>query len=47
MTAATLSAFLGAFLGVRLLGKTTIETVRVFVGVMLFVLSLAIGSGLV
>ncbi len=47
VTAATLSAFLGAFLGVRLLGKTTIETVRVFVGVMLFVLSLAIGSGLV
>lgn len=47
VAAATLSAFLGAFLGVRLLGKTTIETVRVLVGVMLFVLSLAIGSGLV
>jgi len=47
VVAATLSAFLGAFLGVRLLGKTTIETVRLFVGVMLLALSLAIGAGLV
>lgn len=45
--AATLCAFLGAFLGVRLLGKTTITFVRILVGVMLLLLSLAIGAGLV
>ncbi|MBT1695392.1 TSUP family transporter [Fulvivirgaceae bacterium PWU4] len=45
--AATLSAFVGAFAGSRLLKKITLETVQVVVTVMLIILSIAIGLGLV
>ncbi len=43
--AATLSAFVGAFLGSRLLKKVTFEMVQVTVTVMLVILSIAIGLG--
>ena len=44
--AATLSAFTGAFLGVRLLGRITLEAVRRLVGVLLVLLAVALGAGL-
>lgn len=42
---ATLSAFLGAFLGSRVLRKVTIATVRVLVGCMLLGLAAALCLG--
>lgn len=45
--AATLSAFIGAYLGNRLLKKVTLKTVQVIVTVMLFTLSIALGLGIV
>jgi len=45
--AATFSAFIGAYLGNRLLKKVTIKTVQVIVTVMLFILSIALGLGIV
>ena len=45
--AATLSAFIGAYLGNRLLKKVTLKTVQIIVTVMLFILSIALGSGIV
>jgi uncharacterized membrane protein YfcA len=47
IVAATLAAFLGAWIGVRLLGKVTLGFVRRFVGVMLLVLALGMGLGLI
>jgi uncharacterized membrane protein YfcA len=45
--AATLAAFAGAVIGVRLLGKVTLEGVRRTVGVLLILLAVGLGSGLV
>jgi uncharacterized membrane protein YfcA len=47
MIAATLSAFAGAFVGVRVLGKMTLPTLRRVVGALLIVVALALGAGLV
>lgn len=47
VVAATLSAFIGAFMGSRLLKKVTLEIVQVAVSIMLILLSVAIGLGLV
>jgi uncharacterized protein len=44
---ATFSAFVGAFVGSRLLQKVTLESVQVIVTVMLIILSIALGLGLV
>jgi uncharacterized membrane protein YfcA len=46
LVAATLCAFLGAFLGNRLLEKVTMKAVERTVAVMLFVIALGLGSGL-
>lgn len=43
----TLAAFVGAFVGVRILGKTRIESLRTLVGVTMIVLGLALAAGLV
>ena len=45
--AATLCAFAGAFIGVRLLGKMTLAGVRRIVGTLLVLLGLAMALGLV
>jgi uncharacterized membrane protein YfcA len=45
--AATLSAFIGAYFGNRLLKKVTLKTVQIIVTVMLFILSIALGLGIV
>jgi len=45
--AGSLAAFLGAFIGSRLLKKVTMQGIQVTVGTMLLLLSLALGSGLV
>ncbi|MBA4057086.1 MAG: hypothetical protein C0490_20405 [Marivirga sp.] len=45
--AATLSAFTGAYIGNRLLKKVTLKTVQLIVTVMLFILSIALGLGVV
>ena len=45
--AGSLAAFLGAFIGSRLLKKITMRAIQIMVGVMLFVLSIALGTGLV
>ncbi len=45
--AATLTAFLGSFIGSRLIRKITMSTIRVIVGILLFILAIALGVGLV
>jgi uncharacterized membrane protein YfcA len=45
--AGSLAAFLGAFLGSRLLGKITMRSIQILVGIMLLLLSFALGFGLV
>jgi uncharacterized protein len=47
VTAATLSAFAGAYFGNKLLKKVTMETIQIIVTILLVILSLAIGLGLV
>jgi uncharacterized membrane protein YfcA len=47
VTAATLSAIAGAFLGNKLLKKITLGTVKVVVAVMLIGVSVALGAGLI
>jgi len=47
VAAATLSAVFGAFVGVRLMHKVTLAGVRRLVGVLLVLLSLALGLGIV
>ena len=43
----TLAAFLGSYLGARMIGKTTMEGIRKLVGVLLVALGLALASGLI
>jgi uncharacterized membrane protein YfcA len=45
--AATLSAFVGAFFGNKLLKKITMESLQMIVTIMLIILSIALGLGLV
>jgi len=47
VVAGTLAAFVGAFVGSRLLKKVTMRTIQTLVGVMLFVISIAIGAGII
>ncbi|MBZ0154655.1 MAG: sulfite exporter TauE/SafE family protein [Alphaproteobacteria bacterium] len=47
LAAATLFAFLGAFLGKFLLKKVTLHGVQMVVAAMLFVIALALGAGLI
>jgi len=43
--AGSLAAFVGAFIGSRILKKITMRTIQIVVGVMLFLLSIGIGTG--
>jgi uncharacterized membrane protein YfcA len=45
--AGSLAAFAGAFIGSRLLKKITMRTIQIVVGVMLFILSISIGTGII
>jgi uncharacterized protein len=47
VVAATLSAFVGAYLGSRLLKKVTLSNIQIIVTVLLIILSIGIGSGLI
>lgn len=47
ISCATLCAFAGAFIGSRLVKKTTVKTVQVIVGVTLLIFALAMGLGLI
>jgi hypothetical protein len=47
VVAGSLAAFLGAFIGSRLLKKVTMRGIQTAVGIMLFLLSIALGVGLV
>jgi uncharacterized membrane protein YfcA len=47
VVAGSLAAFLGAFIGSRLLKKITMRAIQLTVGILLFVLSIALGAGLV
>jgi hypothetical protein len=47
LLAATLAAFLGSFIGARLMKKATLKTVQRLVGILLFFLGGAIAAGLV
>jgi len=44
---ATLAAFIGAFVGSRLLRKVTLRAVQVLVAVMLFLIAILLGSGII
>jgi uncharacterized membrane protein YfcA len=46
VVAATLAAFVGSFIGRRLLKKVKLRTVQVIVGLMLILLGIGLGSGL-
>jgi uncharacterized membrane protein YfcA len=43
--AATISAFLGAFIGNRLMNKVTMRTIQMLVSIMLFGIAVALGLG--
>jgi len=43
---ATLAAFLGAFLGVRMMKKITLRAVQFMVGAMLIIVGVAMAGGL-
>lgn len=47
LAAATLSAFIGAFLGNRLLKEITMDAVRWIVAIVLIVISILLGVGIV
>ncbi|MFA5032088.1 MAG: sulfite exporter TauE/SafE family protein [bacterium] len=44
---ACLSAFIGAYVGKRLLKKVTIRTVQLIVAIMMFLIAIGLGSGLI
>lgn len=44
---ATLSAFLGAFIGNRLIKKITLSTVKIIVAIMLLLIAIGLGTGLI
>lgn len=43
----TLSAFIGSFVGARLLDKITLNPIKLFISIMLFLLAVALGLGIV
>lgn len=45
--AATLTAFLGSFIGSRLIKKITFRTIQIIVGMLLLFVSVALGTGLI
>jgi uncharacterized membrane protein YfcA len=45
--AGSLAAFVGSFIGTRLVKKVTLRSLQIIVGVMLLVLALVVGSGLI
>jgi len=45
--ASTVSAFIGAYLGNKLLKKITLPTIQVIVAIMIFILAIALGLGIV
>jgi len=47
VAAGTAAAFLGSFIGTRLVRKVTMRTIRVLVGIMLLLLGIALGAGLI
>ena len=47
VAAGTLAAFAGSFLGARLVKKMTLRTIQIIVGILLSVLSIALGMGVV
>ncbi|UJS16703.1 MAG: sulfite exporter TauE/SafE family protein [Candidatus Jettenia sp. CY-1] len=47
VTAATITAFLGSFIGSRLIKKITMRTIQIIVGVLLLLVSLAMAVGLI
>lgn len=47
VTVATLAAFLGTFIGAKLLKKVTIAAVQLFVSVMLLLFALLLGAGII
>ena len=47
ISAATLAAFAGAFIGARLMKKVTLRTVQIIVGVMLVTVGLGMAAGLI
>ena len=47
LAAATASAFLGAFIGSRLMKKVTMRNIQLMVSVMLFGIALSLGTGLI
>ncbi|MEJ7577489.1 MAG: TSUP family transporter [Pyrinomonadaceae bacterium] len=47
LASATVSAFIGAFLGNRLLKKITMDAVRWIVSIMLIVISVLLGAGII
>lgn len=47
LIAATLAAFVGAYLGNKLLNKITLGAVRVIVAIMLFLIAIGLGMGLI
>ena len=47
ITAAILVAFLGSFIGSRLVKKITMRTIQLIVGVLLLLISIALGVGVV
>ncbi|MCL5036091.1 MAG: sulfite exporter TauE/SafE family protein [Chloroflexi bacterium] len=47
LVAGMLAAFAGAFIGVRLIDKVTMKAVRIFVGILLLIFSVGLGSGLI
>ncbi len=47
LTVATLSAFLGVFLGGRLVEKVTMRTIQAMVSILLFILAIGLGTGII
>ena|SRR3989338_2607327 len=47
MVSATLSAFIGVFIGNRLIKKVTMKTIQIFVSFMLCVIALLLGAGVI
>ncbi|MFH1829616.1 MAG: sulfite exporter TauE/SafE family protein [Pseudomonadota bacterium] len=47
IVAGTIAAFIGSFIGSRLLKKVTMHSMQIIIGVMLFVLAFALGLGII
>jgi uncharacterized protein len=47
LTSATLSAFIGAYFGNKLLKKVTLDFIQTFVAVMIMMIAIGLGSGLI